>query len=228
MFVSIEGNQKYCQKIMKQIQDLVLTGELKKGDKLPPERKLSEMLGVGRPTLKQAISALEAMGIVESVHGGGNYISGNIDNIFNPFTLKYYLSEGNEEDILEFRYILEVQFAKLATLKITDSDIFELEAIVEQMKVVTNKKKRLEINYSFHLEIAKIAGNSLITSMYESIMDLIIQQTIETDGENFYQSHKDIVEAIKSKKPQLVAKIMSNHFSVKFPNYKYYNALFNL
>lgn len=228
MFESIEGHQKYCQKIMKQIQDLILTGELKKGDKLPPERKLSEMLGVGRPTLKQAISALEAMGIVESVHGGGNYISENIDNIFNPFTLNYYLSEGNQEDILEFRYILEVQFAKLATLKITDSDTLKLETIVEQMKVVTSKRMRLNLNYKFHLEIARIADNSLIISMYESIMDLIIQQTLKTDGEDFYESHKNIVEAIKSKKPQLAAKIMSDHFSIKFPNYKYYNALFNL
>ena len=99
MFENIQGHEKYYQKIMKQVQDLILAGELKKGDRLPPERKLSEILGVGRPTLKQALSALEAMGIIESVHGGGNYISNNINNIFNPFTLKYYLSEGNEEDI---------------------------------------------------------------------------------------------------------------------------------
>lgn len=228
MFESVEGSQKYYQKIMKQIQELILTGELKKGDKLPPERKLSEMLGVGRPTLKQAISALEAMGIIESVHGGGNYISENIDNIFNPFTLKYYLSEGNKEDILEFRYILEVQFAKLAALKVSDSNITKLESIVKQMKKNTNKEKRLRINYEFHLQIAKIAGNSLIISMYESIMELIIKQTIETDGDNFYKSHKIIVEAIKSNKPKLAAKTMSDHFSAKFPNYKYYDALYNL
>lgn len=228
MFESIEGSEKYYQKIMKQIQDLILTGELKKGEKLPPERKLSEMLGVGRPTLKQALSALEALGIIESVHGGGNYICENIDNIFNPFTLKFYLSEGNQEDILEFRYILEVQFAKLAALKVTDYNISVLKEIVENMKEVSNKNLRLKLNYEFHLEIAKIAGNSLIISMYESIMELIIIQTIETDGDNFFDSHKAIVDAIESKKPELAAKTMSDHFSLKFPNYKYYDALYSL
>jgi len=228
MFENIQGHEKYYQKIMKQVQDLILAGELKKGDRLPPERKLSEILGVGRPTLKQALSALEAMGIIESVHGGGNYISNNINNIFNPFTLKYYLSEGNEEDILEFRYILEVQFAKLAALKVNKSSIFELESLVEEMKEIKGREKRLKKNYDFHVEVAKIAGNSLIISMYESIMELIIKQTIQTDGENFYQSHKNIVEAIKLKDPQKAAKIMSDHFYAKFPNYKYYKALYDL
>jgi GntR family transcriptional regulator, transcriptional repressor for pyruvate dehydrogenase complex len=228
MFENIENSEKSYQKIMKQIQDLILKGELKKGEKLPPERQLSEMLGVGRPTLKQALSALESMGIIESRHGGGNYICNNIANIFNPFTLKFYLSEGNHNDILEFRYILEVQFAKLAALKAKEDDTLKLYHIIEQMESVTTTEERLNLNYDFHLEIAKIAGNSLIVSVYESIMDLIIMQTTTTDGYNYHNSHKKIVEAIQSGNPQLAAKIMSDHFSAKFPNYKYYDALNNI
>jgi GntR family transcriptional repressor for pyruvate dehydrogenase complex len=225
MFKTVEENKKSYQKIMKQIQNLILTGELKKGDKLPPERQLAETLGVGRPTLKQSLSALEALGIIESRHGGGNYVSSDMSNVFNPFTLQYYLTEGKQSDITEFRYILEVQLAKLAALKATQEDVKNLEDIVKKMKSVKSSKERLELNFKFHLELASINENTLIKSVYEGIIDLVILQTSITDGVHFYESHKEIVNAIKSGDSKLAGDLMSKHFEVKFPNYEYYDKL---
>lgn len=225
MFKTVEENKKSYQKIMKQIQNLILTGELKKGDKLPPERQLAETLGVGRPTLKQSLSALEALGIIESRHGGGNYVSNDMSNVFNPFTLQYYLTEGKQSDITEFRYILEVQLAKLAALKATEEDVKKLEDIVKKMKSVKSSEERLELNFKFHLELASINENTLIKSVYEGIIDLVILQTSITDGVHFYESHKEIVNAIKSGDSKLAGELMSKHFVVKFPNYEYYDKL---
>ena len=210
---------------MKQIQDLILEGHLKKGDKLPPERQLAETLGVGRPTLKQSLSALEALGIIESKHGGGNYVSSDMSNVFNPFTLKYYLTEGKQNDITEFRYILEVQLAKLAALKATEDDIKKLDEIVSKMESVKSSDERLILNFKFHLELASINENTLIKSVYESIIDLVLLQTSITDGVHFYESHKEIVDAIKSGDSKLAGELMSKHFEVKFPNYEYYDKL---
>ena len=72
MFQPIESNVSVYKKIAAQIQDMIERGELKKGDRLPPERQLAEMLQVGRPALKQAISALEMMGVIRSRQGDGN------------------------------------------------------------------------------------------------------------------------------------------------------------
>lgn len=228
MFKNVEENDKIYKKVMDQIVELILSGKLKKGDKLPPERQLAEELSVGRPTLKQALSALEALGIINSRHGGGNYITFDTSNVFNPLVLKFYLNEGKQFDILEFRYILEIQMARLAALKSSSEQIEALSVIIEKMKNVTCLDERLDLNSQFHLEIAKISGNALIFSIYDSIVDLVIKQTLLTDGVEFYESHRKIFEAIKNKDPEKASLYMSQHFKQKFPNYKYYDALNNM
>lgn len=69
MFQAIQGNEQLYKKVMEQLQELILDGKLKVGDKLPPERELSEMLNVSRPALKQAISAFNILGIIQSRQG---------------------------------------------------------------------------------------------------------------------------------------------------------------
>ena len=108
MFQPIEENVSVYKKVVAQIQEMIMHGELKKGDRLPPERQLAEMLGVGRPALKQAISALEVLGIIRSRQGDGNYITADTVEVINPLAMQFYLKNGKMDDILEFRYIMEV------------------------------------------------------------------------------------------------------------------------
>jgi len=225
MFEQIEGNEKIYKKVMNQIQNLILNGELKVGEKLPPERQLAEELNVSRPVIKQAISALEVIGIIESRHGDGNYIVSSSGDLFNTTAIDFYLNKGNDIDILEFRYILEVKFAGMAALKATDEQIDEMEIILEKMKYVSSKQERLELNNSFHRQIIKISGNLLIINVYDSILDLIIKHISFTDGIGFYKNHLAIFEAIKNRDSQLAARNMAKHFTDKFPNYKYYDQL---
>ena len=116
MFQPIESNVSVYKKIAAQIQDMIERGELKKGDRLPPERQLAEMLQVGRPALKQAISALEMMGVIRSRQGDGNYVASDSVELLNPLAVRSYLDHKNGDDILEFRYIMEVQMAALAAV----------------------------------------------------------------------------------------------------------------
>ena len=222
MFTEIEPNEKISDKILKQITQLIKDGELKPGEKLPPERKLAETLGVGRPALKQTISILEAMGIVESRQGDGNYILPYQNKIFNPIVLSFYAAHGNMEDILEVRYILEVQNAKIAALKRTDEQLEILDKLILCMEGPKTLEERIFLNSKFHLELIKIGGNPLIISFYESIIDLVAEQIMSTDGKNFYSSHKKIVQTIRERDSKSAGKTMLNHFKAKFPNYKYY------
>ena len=114
MFQPIESNVSVYKKIAAQIQDMIERGELKKGDRLPPERQLA--LQVGRPALKQAISALEMMGVIRSRQGDGNYVASDSVELLNPLAVRSYLDHKNGDDILEFRYIMEVQMAALAAV----------------------------------------------------------------------------------------------------------------
>ena len=223
MFTAIEAKDKLSNKILKQITQLIKEGALKPGDKLPPERQMAEMMGVSRPALKQSISILEAMGIVESRQGDGNYILPFQNKIFNPIILSFYAEHGNMDDILEVRYIIEVQNAKIAAKKRTDEQIAELEEFLERMAGPKTLEERMALNSEFHLKLIKISGNPLLINFYESIIDLIAEQITTTDGSNFYESHKEIIDYIKAKDAKAAAKAMQQHFSVKFPNYQYYS-----
>ncbi|MEL7647973.1 MAG: FadR/GntR family transcriptional regulator [Sedimentibacter sp.] len=222
MFTEIEPNEKITNKILKQITQLIKDGELKPGEKLPPERELAKMMAVSRPALKQTISILEAMGIVESRQGDGNYILPYQKKIFNPIILSFYAAHGNMDDILEVRYIFEVQNVKIAARKRTEEQLSILEEIISRMKGPKTLKERVLLNNEFHLELIKISGNPLLINFYESIIDLIGEQITSTDGSNFYSSHNEIVQLIREKNSDGAAKSMLSHFLVKFPNFKYY------
>jgi len=222
MFTEIESNEKISNKILKQITQLIKDGELKPGEKLPPERQLAKMMGVSRPALRQTISMLEAMGIVESRQGDGNYILPYQNKIFNPIILSFYAAHGNMDDILEVRYILEVQNVKIVARKRTEEQLAVLDEIISRMECPKTLEERVLLNNEFHHELIKISGNPLLINFYGSIIDLIGEQISTTDGSNFYSSHKDILQMIRDKNSDGATKKMLNHFFVKFPNFKYY------
>lgn len=222
MFTPINTKDKLYKKVLSQLQDLIIGGTLKGGDKLPPERQMAESLGVSRPALKQALSILEALNIVECRQGDGNYILPLTDKLFNPIVLQFYIGKGRVDDILEVRYILEVQTAKLVSLKATSAQIEELEKILERMEDWKTLNDRILLNNEFHSSLIRMGGNPLLTSLYNSILDLIALQIHNTDGSNFHDSHKRIVDAIRNKNPEEAARCMKQHFSAKFPNYEYY------
>lgn len=222
MFTEIESSEKLYHKILKQIQDRILDNTLSPGEKLPPERQLATSLGVSRPALKQALSILEAMNIIECRQGDGNYILPFHNKLFNPILLDFYSSQGTMEDLLEVRYMMEVQTSKILAQKITDQQIQDLYKIVEQMTGVDAVDERVVLNNIFHSTLMHFAGNPLITAFYDSILDLIDMQTAITDGVHFYTSHLEIVEKLETRNPSAVVEIMSQHFSNKFPNYEYY------
>ena len=226
MFNEIEQKEKVYSKVLQQFQDLISTQNLKPGDKLPPEREMAKLLGVSRPALKQALSILESQHIIECKQGDGNYILPIGKYVFNPIVMSFYVNQGKMEDILEFRYLLEIPIIKIVTIKRpTKDDLSMLYEIVEQMRDYQPLNERIELNTKFHYELVKLGGNALVTAAYSSILDLIGEQISSTLGEHFKRDHLSIIEAILSGNPNTAASTMLKHFTAKFPNCKYYNEL---
>ncbi|MCD8052847.1 MAG: FadR family transcriptional regulator [Lachnospiraceae bacterium] len=222
VFTPIVNNDKTYKKVLMQLQGLIFDGTLKSGDKLPPERQLAATLEVSRPVLKQALSILEAMNVVECRQGDGNYILPLEENLFNPIVLQFYSAHGQSEDILEVRYILEVQAAKLAARRAEPWQLDRLDEIVERMQDWETLEDRIRLNSEFHGAIHRLVGNPLLTALYQSIMKLVEQQIRYTDGIDFYTSHKEIVEALRTGDPEQARESMVKHFTDKFPDYDYY------
>lgn len=229
MFSSVSPRKKTYEKIIEQILDLIKSGELKKGDKLPSERKLCEMLGVGRTSLKQAISSLSALGIIESLHGTGNYLTrgGNVDLVI-PLTAQFFLGNCKVTDMVAIRYMIETQVALVAAGKISEQQLEALGAIVLRMKDLKDDSARVRINFEFHKFLVDILENELLSSIYDCISDMISHQVLLADGVNFYQNHLDLLEAFAARDAARAHSLMKVHFEAKYADmqdnfFKYFN-----
>ncbi len=135
MFNKIQTKKVYM-KIVEQIRDLIKEGKLKPGDKLPPEQILAEKFGTSRPSVREALSALEILGITESRGGKGNFIR---DNLGSPLYEQKYRELEEEEspfEILEARKAVETEIVGLSAKKATKEEIDAIKESLNKMKEI--------------------------------------------------------------------------------------------
>lgn len=222
MFETIES-KKISQIVIEQIQNMIMKGELKSGDKLPPERELTKTLKIGRPALREALKALEVIGIIESRHGQGNFIVNNTENsVFKPLSLSFKLSNGNIQEILELRHLIEAYTVKKAALLANTKAINKLYEIHNAMIKAETKEKKSYYDKQLHFEIAKISENFLINSVLEStsyLFDIFINKTVrmsyfgEDSIEKIYQEHLNIIKSIEKHDADEASKFMNYHLN---------------
>ena len=206
-------------KIIKQIRELITTGQLEPGDKLPSERKLAERLGVGRTSVRDAIAKLEFYGILKTMPQSGTVVAGiGIAALEGLITDVLKLEESDFEALVETRVLLETQAAKMAALRRTTDDIIELKnALDAYERKVKNGLPAVEEDLLFHLKIAEAGKNTVLTSLMLIITPDIVKSFTKLDvckDGRFYRSleeHKIILEYIVEQKPDLAAAAMREH-----------------
>ncbi|WP_130864057.1 FadR/GntR family transcriptional regulator [Bacilliculturomica massiliensis] len=221
MFTAVE-NKKISQIVIEQIQDMIMDGRLKAGDRLPPERELTEMFQIGRPALREALKALEVLGLVECRHGLGNYIVNHVENnFFKPLSLAFKLSGGNVREILELRFLIETFAARTAARVSTPEDIAVLRGILESMIKAPTPAEKSSFDQAMHDQIVHMCRNSLILNTYENVSHLMknfIAQAVdisyfaENDSvEHIYAEHRNIIDAIEKHQEDLAVSYMNIH-----------------
>jgi len=165
MFKKVQTKKVYM-KIVEQIRDLIKEGKLKPGDKLPPEHILAEKFGTSRPSVREALSALEILGITESRGGKGNFIKDDLNSPAYEQKFKELEEEESPFELLEARKAVETEIAGLAAEKATKEDISAIQESLDKMKsAITNIPQVMEFDREFHINIAKAAHNSLLFSV---------------------------------------------------------------
>ncbi len=222
MFETIE-NKKISQMVIEQIQGMIMRGELKNGDKLPPERELTQTLNIGRPALREALKALEVIGVIESRHGQGNFVVNNTENsVFKPLSLSFKLSNGNIEEILELRRLIEDYTVRQAAALSDEKEAVRLREIHNAMINAETTEQKSQYDKQFHYEIAKISKNILINSLLEStsyLFDSFINKTVrmsffgEDSIDKIYDEHLRIIEAIEKHDAKESARRMQIHMN---------------
>jgi len=195
---------------------------LKPGDKLPSEQALTEEFGTSRASVREALSALEILGITESRAGKGNFIK---DDLNSPSYKKKFEELAEEEspfEILEARKAVETEIARLAANKATKEDITAIEKSLENMKkVIDNVPEVMEFDREFHVNIAKAAHNNLLFSMMIYLADGLKEKlwinlkekswALPGRPQKYLKEHTEILNAIKNKDTESAYKKMYEH-----------------
>ena len=204
--------------IIETIGKLIASGKLKPGDVVPSERTLSNLLKVSRNSIRQALKALDVLGVLEINPGARTYLNTSISNLLvNPMKFMILLHDVKMEELFKTRKIIEVELAKLAALNASEENLKEmLEALNNAGMNKNNWNKYLEYEISFHKAISRASGNRILTALMASINNLLLEgrkKTVKLDQVLTLKQHNDIYLAIKQKNPQKAEEYMLEHLN---------------
>jgi len=203
--------------IVQQIKDQIKKGILKPGEKLPSERKLAELLGVSRASVREAIQALAFSGYLEVIQGKGTYIlemATKYDEIVNFFS---GFSNYSLDYLMEARIMLEGEFARLAALNASQEEIDVIEKIFNEIAKSKNLNSFVVKDLEFHLTIAKATHNPFMNGLMKIIGEMLYKETrkiIEISKDtrvNTIETTRNLVQAIKQRNAEQAKEWMSKH-----------------
>jgi len=207
--------------IVEQIRALMRQGQLKPGDRLPPERELCERFGVSRVTVREALRMLESSGLVQirvGAHGGAFVTAPSGDRVGAGLTDMLTLSAISAADVTEVRMILEIGIMPLVCERATDQDIADLEEICQRSEAaLASGEYSMDYSLEFHTRIAQATHNPAVVMLVESFrgpIHMSLQQAREVApqmGDLGTREHERLIEAIRHRKPEAATEIMREH-----------------
>jgi len=213
----MSDNVKLYRKIADTVADAIEAGQYRIGDRLPTERELAEQFGVSRPTLREAMIALEMLGMIEARHGLGIYVTGNVRPVTPSPDMDF---EIGAFELIEARRLFEGEAAALAATSITDAQIAELEALLLRMHEEEEEIRGEEADREFHLTIARATGNGAIIATIENLWDWrnrsplarnILTRARGMGLEPRIVEHRRVVDALKARDPAAARQAMRDH-----------------
>ncbi|WP_320170302.1 FadR/GntR family transcriptional regulator [Maridesulfovibrio sp.] len=215
-----KDNKPVYRKVARQIAELIKSGELKPGDKLPAERNLAEKLNVSRSSVREAIKTLAQGNLVESRRGDGTYIKDPEGGDFTEaFARIFAAREKRISDIFQFRRVIEPEMAALAAVSMDDETLDRMKVIVCNQQIQAQAGKNAGVlDSDFHLEIARATGNSIFPEMMVALDRIIKEsrseclQTAERQ-EISISMHFKLLEAFENRDPETARMVMKQHIA---------------
>ncbi|MDF2723906.1 MAG: GntR family transcriptional regulator [Paenibacillus sp.] len=225
MEVTRIASRKIYEQIAEQIKEQIVEGKLPPGHKLPSTRELTERYAVGRSTMREALSMLKAMGLIEIRQGEGCFVRKIDDTEMAAPHFEYlFTSMDAVVELLEARISLEVANAGLAAAKRTDEDLAALSAILSDMD---NERETETVgekqDMRFHLMLARATHNSIMVKLLETIsaqVELTIRETRRVRlyankqiASQLWREHKAIADAVADRDPERAQAAMRRHLT---------------
>ncbi len=220
MFPTIGTKVRLVDRVVNEIQGLIVGGQLKPGAKLPPERELADKLGVSRTVIREAVRILVAKGLLETKPGVGTIVRHvTRDQIVEPLNLLVQIRNGGVsfEELHQVRSILEVEIAGLAASQATEADIAELEQLVAAMEATQNDTDVFAArDTDFHQALARMTYNPLLGLLLGVIRDLLedyialVTRHIDP-ARHVLPYHRQILERVAAKDVEGARQAMRAH-----------------
>lgn len=210
------------QKAIDYIYQMIKDGKLIVGSKIPSERDMAEQLGIGRNSTREAISILRGMGLIESIHGSGNYIakySGR--TILQIVSVMLALGSISMKDILEFRRVMAKSVIQLILKNgFDDEDKVRMKKIIDEMKSASGGELVL-LDQQFHITLIHATKNLLFIIVMEAIsevchesMSKVIEESDEETTMKFLMLHSKIYNSIVEKDEEACLKYVKEHYDL--------------
>ncbi len=208
--------QSNTDSVISQIKEMINSGVLKPGDKLPAERKMAADFNVGRTQIREALHKLEFYGIIKTLPQSGSVINGlDINTLDGLISDVLNLQQYDFYSLVETRYVLEVNAIRLCAERRNEQDLAKLEKAQENFLKYYDSPERVSHDFAFHRAIAEGCHNPVFKAMLliviPDIMTIYQRDRICAPNTAVVDEHTQMLDAIRIQDGELAAKIMSNH-----------------
>lgn len=224
-FQRIEA-EKLSHSVVKQIEQLILRGILRPGERLPSERELSDRLGVSRPSLREAVAELQERGLLATRASAGIYVADVLGNAFSPALVRLFAAhEEAVFDYIAFRRDLESIAAERAATHGSETDLKVVDAVFRKIEAAHTKRNpadEAELDAEFHLAILEASHNVVLLHMMRSMFDLLregvffnrqIMFNNRTTRDLLLEHHRAINDALQARDPAAAREAVITHLS---------------
>ncbi len=209
------------EQAISKIYDLILSQDLKENDKLPPERQLSEMLGISRNSLREAIRVLDMLGVLRVDQGSGMVIDSSrvSDAVTKHLTFALLLNREKLHELFEARLVVETECAGLAAVRADQEERETLRRTYQELCASrTDRPKSIALEIELHNIIARAARNTVLEKILSSLKQILKESreaTVPRTGVSTetIQVHERLIAAIEARDQASARAIMREHIS---------------
>lgn len=220
-----EEDQTGAARVFAFFRDRLMSGELKAGDRLLPERVLALALGVSRPVLREALRSLAVLGLLDIQHGRGAFVRTADASVLGQALTLCLLHQPNIlDDVLQARIAIECQAIRLACERASDRDLQTIGGLLDTLvNSMDDPERGSAADHEFHVAIVQASGSASLMKIYEAISPLLRQGQVDRRPEAFSDAavaarvvtaHRDVFMALVRREPDAAERLLREHFRV--------------
>lgn len=212
------------ERIARELEHDIRTGEIPVGSKLPSERELSVQFGSSRNVVREVLRRLEAQHLIEVAPGRGSFVREQTSGQARGYDALYRAGRPTVRQLIEARLPLEVETVRLATLRATEADIEVMRAAVDELETATDVVVKARADLDFHDAVAAAGGNPVLRIMLSSISGMMFEMMLRSNSdpsiaEPGVPHHPEIFAAIEARDPDLASERMRAHLMLGLRTY---------